>query len=112
MPMPKIDAANAKKPLGYDASRKKYILFEEILTGKEVIIPIDSLSNEDFKKLVIERQLAGPDYRVQSISGTPMSRDDVVRAIRMGEPFGRMTLEAEKSYLRDLLTEIQRNMKV
>lgn len=110
MPMPKIDAANAKKPLGYDAARKKYILLEDILSRNEAIIPVDSLSDEDFKNLVIKRQLAGPDYRVQSMSAPPMSRDDVVRAIEKEEPFGRMTLEAEKSHLRDLLAEIQRNL--
>ena len=111
MPIPKIDAANAKKPLGYDPARKKYILFEEIIAGREHIIPVDTLSDEDFKNLVIERQLSGPDYHVQSISGQPMSRDDVVNAIRLNQPFGRMTLEAEKSYLRDLQSDIQKNLK-
>ncbi len=109
--MPMIDEANAKKPLCYDPGRKKFILFEEIASGKEPIISIDSLSDEDFKNLVIERQLAGPDYRVQAISGPPMGRDDVVRAIRFEDAFGRATLEAEKSYLRDLLDDIRRNLR-
>lgn len=110
MSLPSIDEANAKKPLGYDPSRKKFIFLEEILSRNEAIIPVDSLSGDDFKKLVIERQMAGPDYHVQSISGTPLSRDDVVRAIRKGEPFGQMALEAEKSYLRDLLADIQKKL--
>ena len=83
----------------------------EPLWRKEPIAPVDSLSEEDFKKLVIERQRAGPDYKVQAITGPPNTRGDVVRAIQRGEPFGRVTLEAEKSTPRDLLAEIQRDLK-
>ena len=111
MPMPKIDPQNLKKPLCYDPERKKFILFGEIVSGEERIIPPDTLSEADLKRLVIERQRTGPDYKVQAISGSLLSRDDVIRAIEDDEFFGRITLEAEKSYLRDFLDEIQRNLK-
>ncbi len=111
MPFPKIDAANARKPLAYDPLRKKFILLQEIISQNEAIIPVDSLSEEDLKQLVIERQLTGPDYKIQSISGKPMSRDDVVEAIRLNQPVGRMMLEAEKSCLRDLQTTIQNELQ-
>jgi len=110
VPLPEIDEKNRSKPLCYDPARNKFILFDEIISGEEEIIPVDTLSQADLKKLVIERQRAGPDYKVQAISGPPMSRDDVVRAIEQDEPFGQMTLQAEKSYLSDLLSEIQRNL--
>ena len=111
MPMPKIDEANLKKPLCYDPKREKFILFDDIVSGREKIVPVETLSDGDLKKLIIERQRAGPEYRVQAISGPPLSRDDVVRAIERDEPFGRVTLEAEKSYLRDILSAIQQNLK-
>lgn len=111
MPMPKFDEASLKKPLCYDPARKKFIYFREIAARKEPIVPVDSLSESDFRKLVIERQRAGPDYKVQAISGPPYNRDDVVRAIERDEPFGRVAMEAEKSALRDLLEEIKRNLK-
>lgn len=111
MAMPKIDGPNRKKPLCYDPARKKFIYFDEIVSGKERIIPVETLPEEDLKTLVVERQRAGPDYKVQAISGPPYSRDDVVRAIEQNEQFGQITLEAEKSYLQDLLREIRENLK-
>jgi hypothetical protein len=110
MPMPKIDQANRMKPLCYDPARRKFILFDEVVSGKERIIPIETLSQSDLKKLVIERLRAGPDFKVQAISGPPHSRDDIVRLIEQDEPFGQIHLEADKSYLRDFLKEIQRNL--
>lgn len=44
------------------------------------------------------------------MSGQLLRRDDVIRAIEQDDPFGQMTLQAEKSYLRDLLHEIQQNL--
>lgn len=112
MPMPEMDEKSNKRPLCYDPSREKFIRFDDIVSGKEKIIPVDDLPEDDLKKLVIERWRGLPkDTTVQAISGPPFSRDDVIRAIEQNEPFGRMTLEAEKSYLRDLLDEIQRNLE-
>lgn len=111
MALPQMDEQNRKKPICYDASRNKFITFDAIVSGKEQIVPVDTLSEDDLKKLVIERHRVGPNYRVQAMSGPPLSRDDVVQAIEKDEPFGRMTLEAEKSYLRDLLSQIQLNLK-
>jgi hypothetical protein len=107
MPIPEIDAANLKKPLCYDPEREQFIFFDEIVSGKEKIVSLDELSGADLKRLVVERQRAGPDYTVQAISGPPMSRDDVVRAIEQDEPFGSITLEAETSYLRWFLSEVE-----
>jgi len=111
MPMPKIDEQNLKKPLCYDPARKKFIFFNDIVSGRERIIPVETLSKKDLKRLVIERHLSGPDYRVQAISGPPMSRDEVVHAIEKDEPFGLNTVDAEKSYLKNFLAEIRRNLK-
>jgi hypothetical protein len=110
VPMPNIDLQNRKKPLAYDPTRKKFILYDDIVSGKEKIIPIDILSEPDLKMLIIERQKTGPDYTVQAISGVSMTRNDVIRAIEQDEPFGQMTLQAEKSHLRDLQHEIRRNL--
>jgi hypothetical protein len=111
MPMPKIDEANRKKPLCYDPTREKFILYDEIVSGEERIVDIDTLSEDDLKKLIAERHRKGPDYTVRAISGPPMSRNDVTAAIEKSEQFGIMTVQAEKSYLRDLLKEIRKNLK-
>jgi hypothetical protein len=110
MPLPQIDPAHRDKPLTYDPSRNKFITFDEIVSGEEKIVPVDTLSDADVKKLVIERQLKGPDYTIRSISGEPLSRDAVVEAIEQDEPFGQVMVDAEKSYLQDFLKEIAQNL--
>ena len=110
MPFPILDHFDQKKPLCYDSVRDKFIYYQEIITGKEKIIPIDSLSDADFKKLVIKRVRSGPE-----IIGGPMtspfhSREDTINAIKSDTKFGQQTLQTEKSMLRDLLAEIERNL--
>ncbi len=107
MGMPKIEGPDRKKPLCYDPERGKFITFDAILSGAEQIVPLERLNEEDFTRLVIERQRVGPDYRVQAMSGSLMSRDNVVEAIQRDEPFGRATVEAERSHLLDLLAQIE-----
>jgi hypothetical protein len=104
-----MEDVNKDKPVCYDPSRKKFIYYDEITSGKENIIPLDTLSEDDIKKLVIERQKAGPDYRVQAISGPPYSRDEVIQAIEQNDPFGLVTVAAEISYLKGLLISLGKN---
>jgi hypothetical protein len=111
MGMPKIEGPDRNKPLCYDPKRDKFITFDEILSGTEQIVPLERLSAADLTRLVVERQRAGPDYRVQVMSGSLMTRDDVVEAILRDEPFGRTTVEADLSHLRDLLTQIEEALR-
>ncbi len=110
MPLPVIDEQNRKKPLCYDPRRRKFIYYDDLVSRSEQVVPVDGLSQSDLKKLVAERLRAGPDFVVQAISGPPMNRDDVVRAVELDEPFGRVTLEAERSYLRDVLRQIEASL--
>jgi len=108
--MPKINPGNLKQPLCYDPERKKFILFREITSGKEKIVPIEKLSPGELKLLVLERQKKGPDYTIQTISGLPYTRDDIVQAILRDEEIGKMTVEAEVSMLKDLLQTIRKHL--
>jgi hypothetical protein len=110
MSLSKIDRRNLRKPLCYDPQRKKFIFLREIASGKEKIVPLEKLSPEELKMLVVERQLKGPDYIIQAISGMPYTRDDVVKSILIGDDVGKMTFEAELSMLKDLLREIENNL--
>jgi hypothetical protein len=111
MPIPKIDKENLKKPFCYDPILARFIYFDDIVSGRKKIIPLETLSAADLKKLVLERHRAGPDYRVRATSGPPMLRDDVLQAIEKDEPFGRMIVEVEAQILHDFLAMIQRNME-
>lgn len=106
MPSPTVRDEDRNKPLCYDPGRDLFITLDDILSGREMIIPPDSLSDDDQKRLVIRRQQTGPDYTVQAISGPPMTRDDVIEAIERDDQFGRMTVEAEIAYLKDFLARI------
>lgn len=110
MALPKIDRHNLRKPLCYDPRRKKFITYREITTGKEKIVPLEKLSQEEMKMLVVERQLKGPDYTMQAISGMPYTRDDVVKSILKEDEVGQMTMEAELSMLKELLHQIEKNL--
>ena len=110
MAFPKIDPSNLRKPLCYDPLRKKFITYREIVSGKEKIVPLDKLTPDEKKMLVVERQIKGPDYTMQSMSGMPYTRDDVVKSILKNDELGKMTVEAELSMLKDLLQEIEKNL--
>ena len=110
MSLPKIEGQNLEKPLCYDSKRNKFIRFDEIVSGKEKIIPVEELSPRDLKTLVIERQRRGPDYTLQPMSGPPHRRNDVIRAIEKGNKIGRMTMEADTAYLKELLQQIKSHL--
>jgi hypothetical protein len=110
MALPAIEGQNLEKPLCYDPKRDKFIRFDEIVSGKEKIIPVEQLSQDDLQKLVIERQRRGPDYQVQVMNAPPKTRDDIIRAIENHDEIGRMTLEAETAYLKELLRQIQNHL--
>lgn len=111
MAMPEMDETQRRKPLCYDPKRDKFIYFDEIISGEEKIIPVDTLSDADQKKLVIKRHEESPDYKVQAISGPPLSRQDVIKAIEQNQDFGVITVQAEIAYLRDFLKQIQQNLE-
>jgi hypothetical protein len=104
--MNNLDERSLKKPMCYDPSRKKFIMYDELASGEEKIIDPATLSKEDQKILVIERLKRGPDFTVQSISGPPYHRDDVIQSIVNDEEMGKMSVEAELSMLKDLLKQI------
>lgn len=110
MGLPKIDNRNIHKPLCYDPKRKKFITFNEIVSGKEKIVLIEDLSLDDVKKLVIKRIEVGPEFTMQPMSGTPMTKKDIITAIINDNEIGRMTIEAEVSMLKDLLRNIANNL--
>lgn len=111
MPLPGFDAESMRKPIGFDPVRRKFLYIDEVVSGRETILPLERLTPDELKQLVIERQRQGRDYRVQAITGPAYNRDEVIRAIERDEPFGRMTVEAEASYLADLLTQIAAHLR-
>ncbi len=103
-----LDKNARRRPLCYDSKRKKFITFDEIVSGKEKIIPLEALSDKDLRLLVIERWSVLPKHiAVRPMSGPPLTRDEVIRSIQQNEPFGLMTFEAEKTHLENILNNIR-----
>lgn len=109
--LPNIPAPDRHKPLCYDAQRNLFITYDDILSGKEQIIPLKTLTHDQLKKLIIKRNQRGPDYQISSLNGQVYTRDDVVQAIEEESDFGKMSLNAEKSMLSDLLVDIQQSLQ-
>jgi hypothetical protein len=108
-PFPEIIGQDRKKPLCYDPKRDKFIYYDEIISGQEQIIPIEKLDQEQLKKLVIERNKAGPDYSIQVLSGAKYTRDQIIEEIQNDTDFGKTTIQAEAAYLSDLLRQFLEN---
>lgn len=111
MSLPEFDKETLKKPLGYNPTTKKFIFYQDILSGKDSIVYPEELSMAEKKILVIERLKRGPDFSMQSMSGGAFSRNDVIEAIVNDQKIGQMSMEAELSMLNDLLKRIAEHLK-
>ncbi len=109
--LPNIQGADRHKPLCFDPQRNLFITYDDILSGKEKIIHLNILNYDQLKKLIIKRNQIGPDYQIASFNGQVYSRDDVIKAIEEESDFGKMSLNAEKLMLSDLLTEIEQEFQ-
>lgn len=111
MPLPDIKGQDRQKPLCYDPKRDKFILYDELIAGKERIVSLEQLTHEQLKKLIAERNRRGPDYKIQwGFSGPTYSRDDMIREIIAETDVGKAAMEAEISHLSDLLKQIEENL--
>jgi hypothetical protein len=105
--LPDIKGANRLKPLGYDPQTRKYILYDDIINGRAEIVPLNKLTDAQIKELVAERQRVGPDYTMANLKGEMRTRDEIVQEILNETDFGKMMVQAEKSYLSDFLKQIE-----
>jgi len=105
------DIKEPQKPLCYDPKRDKFILFDELVSGKEQIVPLEQLTREQIKKLVVERNLRGRDYTAQwGFGGPKYPRDAMLQEIIDETDVGKQAIEAEISQLSDILRQIEENM--
>jgi hypothetical protein len=89
-----------RRPVCYDPSRRKFIFIAEVLAGREKLIPTDSLDESDLKKLVVLRfWTARATSKAGPMKGPFLSTDEIALEILEDKPFGRTTLEADRSHL-------------
>jgi hypothetical protein len=109
--IPKIEGPARNKPLSYDPMRDRFILYDDILSGKEKVVPVETLSYEQQKKLVLERNRAAPEYTIGTITGGIYPKKELIEAIESDTELGRTTIKAEIAYLSELLKQIQEALK-
>lgn len=106
--MPDIKGRDREKPICYDPDEDHFITIDALSSGKAKFVPLDRLTPEQQKRLVIERNRLGEDYKVQlDWSMPPATRDDIIKEIEADTESGRMAVEAELMYLRDLQKQIE-----
>lgn len=106
--LPNIKGPARKKPVCYDPNEDRFITIDDLDAGKAGIVPLDRLTEEQLKRLVIERNRVGEDYKVQVDWGVPaMTRDEVIKEIEADTESGRLAVEADLMHVRDLLKQIE-----
>jgi hypothetical protein len=104
--LPKIDERNRQKPLTMDVKTGRFITYDEIIHNRAAITPLDQLTHEQLKELVIERQRVGPDYTMSDLNGNKLTRDEIVQEMIKETSFGAMLIKAETDYLNEFLAQI------
>lgn len=111
MALPEMDESSRNRPLSFCPTCNRYIYYDDIVSGTSAIVPLETLSEADLRKLVIKRYEALPkDMKVGPMAQL-YSPDEVIRMIEQDEPFGKMTVQAETSYLRSLLDQLAHELE-
>jgi hypothetical protein len=110
--LPEIKGLARKKPVCYDPEKNSFITIDDLEANKAQIVPLDILTSEQLKRLVIERNRVGEDYKLQADWTEPAkSPNDIIEQIEADTELGRVTVEAEVSYLRNrLLIDIENEL--
>ncbi|HCO95479.1 MAG TPA: hypothetical protein DIU00_16275 [Phycisphaerales bacterium] len=107
--LPKIKGLARKKPVCYDPKKDRFITLDDLDANKAQIVPLDILTDEQLKRLVIERNRVGEDYKLETNWKEPAkSPNDIIKQIEDDTELGRVTVEADINYLRNrLLIDIE-----
>ena len=106
-----IKGLNRKKPVCYDPERDRFITIDDLDADREKLIPLERLTDEQLKRLVIERNRVGEDYSVETDWKRTRSRNEIVQEIEADTETGRMAVKAEIMYLKDHLRDIETRLK-
>ncbi len=110
--MPEIKGLARKKPVCYDPEKDSFITLDDLEANKAQIVPLDILTDEQLKRLVIERNRVGEDYKLQADWSEPAQTPiDIIKQIENDTQLGRDTVEADINYLRNrLLIDIENEL--
>ena len=110
MALPVLDEVSRKMPVSYCPTCDRFIYYDEIKSGECAIIPPDTLSEADQKKLVIKRYEVAPDLPESGPMSRLSSPQEIIRMIEKDEPDGNETVRDTISYLSWWLGDIARQL--
>jgi len=103
--LPKLRGVARRKPLGYNPETWEFVYYDDIIKKRASIVPLEQLTPDQAKKLVVERNRIEAKAEVQVLSGKRYTQDQVNREIMADTEFGRMALKAEMDYLAEMLRD-------
>ena len=103
------------KPISYNPDDDKFILFDDAVHRFEKIYPIDELTFQQQKKLVIKRLQTELDAMQEkdkptiqmSFSGPTLNTQQMIENVEKETDFGKTIIRSEISALRDYTLNIQ-----
>jgi len=105
MKLPDIVAAAKRRPLSYNPITKTYIYYDELEQGTAKLYPIEKLSPEQLKQLVIERQLSNTPTDYATLQELKWNNEAMADEIRNETKLGKQILQADKDYLEFYLAQ-------
>ncbi|MCW4048412.1 MAG: hypothetical protein NWE89_01615 [Candidatus Bathyarchaeota archaeon] len=115
--LPKLSDEAKKKPIGYNPETQRFIYYDDVVDGREPVTPLTELSEQDKTKLILERlrtdmeaeekNLAGKSKVAMGFEGPVLDKKQLMEQVKAQTSFGRIHLNAEISYINDLLATIE-----
>ena len=106
MALPELDKVSRSMPISYCPTCHRFIYYDDVVSGECAIVPIDTLSEADKKRLVIKRYEVASDLPESGPMSGLSSPQEIIRMIEKDEPTGTVTVEATISYLSGFLDDI------
>ncbi|MBS1643989.1 MAG: hypothetical protein JST36_03050 [Bacteroidetes bacterium] len=97
--LPEIVAAAKRRPLSYNPITQAYIYYDELAQGTAKLYPLEKLSPEQLKQLVIERQLSNTPTEYATLQDVKRDNEAMADEIRKETKLGKQILQADKDYL-------------
>lgn len=116
--LPELKGPARLKPISYNPDKDKFIYYDDIIQQIDTIYPIDQLTQDQQKKLVLER--LQKDLETNQIEkrenepviqmgfgGPALSNDEMINQIKKQTNIGKSIILSEITYLRDYIQNIE-----
>jgi hypothetical protein len=107
-----VKAFAARKPIALGAKGKLITLAEAAKKPISLGTSLASLDEDDKAKLVFERNRLEPDFTLGIVDYGNVKKKELLEHIKQRTPLGKMAIQAELSYVEELMSAIAGPLKV